>query len=43
MLVLPAEAMEWARDNDVETANALQVTTETKDEGRTTKDKRQAS
>ena len=23
MLVLPAEAMEWARDNDVETANAL--------------------
>jgi len=39
MLVLPAEAMEWARENEIETANALQATTG--DGGRGTNDQRQ--
>ena len=37
MLVLPAEAMEWARDNDVETANAL-TTADGPPSGRPTSD-----
>jgi len=41
MLVLPAEAMEWARENEIETANALPVTTD--DEGRRTNDQRQTT
>jgi hypothetical protein len=37
MLVLPAEAMEWARDNDVETANTL-LTADGPPSGRPTSD-----